>query len=172
MVRKVEVTAYDPNWPVNYEKEAVNLKKIFGGELLEIHHIGSTSIPEMDAKPIIDVLMVVQDITKIVSFNRDMQRAGYIPKGENGIPGRRFFIKGDELHHTHHLHVFQKEHADITRHINFRDYLIAHPQEANEYARLKHALANQYPVNIDSYQSGKEEFIREIDQKAMVLNKG
>ena len=122
----------------------------------------------MDAKPIIDVLLVVHDITKIDSFNRDMQRAGYILKGENGIPGRRFFIKGDELHHTHHLHIFQKGHADIARHLNFRDYLIARPEEASEYAHLKKALANRYPKDIDSYQSGKEQFIRDIDQKAKV----
>ena len=122
----------------------------------------------MDAKPIIDVLLVVHDITKIDSFNRDMQRAGYILKGENGIPGRRFFIKGDELQHTHHLHIFQKGHAEITRHINFRDYIIAHPEEASEYAHLKKALANRYPKDIDSYQSGKEQFIRDIDQKAKV----
>jgi GrpB-like predicted nucleotidyltransferase (UPF0157 family) len=122
----------------------------------------------MDAKPIIDVLLVVHDITKIDSFNRDLQRAGYILKGENGIPGRRFFIKGDELHHTHHLHVFPKEHADIARHLNFRDYLIARPEEACEYAHLKKALANRYPLDIDSYQSGKEQFIRDIDQKAKI----
>ena len=88
------------------------------------------------------MLIVVQDIQKINCFNQEMQCASYSPKGENGIPGQRFFIKGDELHHTHHLHIFQKGHADITRHINFRDYLIAHPEEAKEYAHLKKALAN------------------------------
>ena len=168
MIRKIEVSDYDPNWANEFEKEATNLKKIFGGELLEIQHIGSTSIPGMDAKPIIDILMVAQDIQKIDCFNQKMQYAGYSPKGENGIPGRRFFIKGDELHHTHHLHVFQKGHADVVRHLNFRDYLIAHPEEANEYSHLKKALANRYPLDIDSYQSGKEQFIRDIDRKAKV----
>jgi GrpB-like predicted nucleotidyltransferase (UPF0157 family) len=172
LVRKVEVTAYDPLWVKEYEKEAANLNKIFGGELLEIHHIGSTSIPGMHAKPIIDVLMVVNNIQKIDSFNKKMQRTGYIPKGENGMPGRRFFIKGDELHHTHHLHIFQNGHADIARHVNFRDYLIAHPREACEYALLKQALANRYQLDIDAYQSGKEQFIKEIDQKIKVWRNG
>ena len=85
MVREPEVSDYDPDRVNGFEKEAANLRKIFGGELLEIHHIGSTSIPGMDAKPIIDVLMVVQDIQKSDCFNQEMQFASYIPKGENGI---------------------------------------------------------------------------------------
>jgi len=171
MARKVEVSNYDPDWVNEFEKEAVYLRNIFGGEMLKIHHIGSTSIPGMDAKPIIDILMVVQDIQKMDSFNQIMQCVGYILKGENGIPGRRFFIKGDEAHHTHHLHVFQKGHADITRHLNFRDYLIAHPVKVRKYARLKKALANRTPLDIDFYQSGKEQFIREIDEKANIWSK-
>ena len=172
MARKVEVSKYDPDWVNEFEKEAVYLRNIFGGEMLKIHHIGSTSIPGMDAKPIIDILMVVQDIQKMDSFNQIMQCVGYILKGENGIPGRRFFIKGDEAHHTHHLHVFQKGHADITRHLNFRDYLIAHPEKASEYARLKHRLALQHYLDIESYQAGKEQFIQLIDQKAKKWGKG
>jgi GrpB-like predicted nucleotidyltransferase (UPF0157 family) len=165
-IRQVIVTAYQPSWRENYELEAAQLKSIFGGELIEIHHIGSTSIPGMDAKPIIDILMVVHDIRKIDAYNNKMQHAGYIPKGEYGIPGRRFFIKGDELHHTHHLHVFQQRHADIARHINFRDYLIAHPEEASKYARLKKKLAVRHHLDIESYQAGKEQFIKQVDQKA------
>jgi GrpB-like predicted nucleotidyltransferase (UPF0157 family) len=164
-VRKVEIAAYDADWVKKFEKEAVNLKKIFGGEFLEIHHIGSTSIPGMDAKPIIDMLLVVREIHKINSFNKEMQLAGYLAKGENSIPGRRFFIKGDELQHTHHLHIYQEGHADIARHIGFRDYLITHPKVANEYSFLKKELANRHPFDIDAYQTGKEEFIRGIDQK-------
>lgn len=122
----------------------------------------------MPAKSIIDVLMAVKNIQKIDSFNKKMQHMGYIPKGENGIPGRRFFIKGDELHHTHHLHIFQQGNADIDRHLNFRDYLIAHPKEASEYAQLKKELAKRFPLDIDAYQTGKDQFIREIDQKAKI----
>jgi GrpB-like predicted nucleotidyltransferase (UPF0157 family) len=170
--RVVEVVAYDPIWPQEFKKEAVNLRNIFGGELIEIHHIGSTSIPEMDAKPIIDILMVVHNIPKIDTYNKKMRSAGFIPKGEYGIPGRRFFIKGDEHHHTHHLHIFQKGHPDITRHIYFRDYLTTHPEEASTYARLKHRLAIRHHLDIESYQTGKEKFIMRIDQKAKEWSKG
>jgi GrpB-like predicted nucleotidyltransferase (UPF0157 family) len=166
MLRKVGVAPYNPKWPKGFAKEAANLKKIFRGELLEIHHIGSTSIPGMDAKTTIDILMVVLDIKEIDRFNQEMQCAGYIPKGENGNPGRRFFVKGDELHHTHHHHIFQKGHMEIARHLSFRDYMIAHPEEAKEYALLKKELANRNPLAIDSYQSGKDQFIHNIDQKA------
>jgi GrpB-like predicted nucleotidyltransferase (UPF0157 family) len=171
-IRQVIVTAFRPSWREKYEVEAAQLRSIFGGELIEIYHIGSTSIPGMDAKPIIDILMVVHNIQKIDTYNKNMQNVGYIPKGEYGIPGRRFFIKGDELHHTHHLHVFQQGHADIARHINFRDYLIAHPKDASEYALLKQKLANRYPLDIDAYQAGKDQFIKGIDQKAKEWSNG
>jgi GrpB-like predicted nucleotidyltransferase (UPF0157 family) len=171
-IRQVIVTAYQHTWRDNYELEAAQLRSIFGGELIEIHHIGSTSIPDMDAKPIIDILMVVRDIQKIDIYNNEMQNIGYIPKGEYGIPGRRFFIKGDELRHTHHIHVFQKGHADIARHLDFRDYLIAHPEDASEYARLKHGLAGRHLLDIESYLVGKKQFIMRIDQKAKEWRKG
>jgi GrpB-like predicted nucleotidyltransferase (UPF0157 family) len=171
-IRQVFVTAFQHSWREKFEFEAAQLREIFGGELIEIHHIGSTSIPGMDAKPIIDILMEVQDIQKIDTFNEKMQCAGYIPKGEYGIPGRRFFIKGDEPHHTHHIHVFQKGHADIARHIDFRDYLIAHPEEASKYARLKHELAGRHHLDIESYQAGKKQFIKRVDQKAKEWRKG
>jgi GrpB-like predicted nucleotidyltransferase (UPF0157 family) len=171
-IRQVLVTAYQPSWREKFELEAAQLSKIFRKELLEIHHIGSTSIPGLDAKPIIDVLVVVLDIQKVDTYNKIMQLAGYIPKGEYGIPGRRFFIKGDETHHTHHIHVFHKGNMDITRHLDFRDYLVTHPEEASDYARLKHELAVRYPFDIDSYQKGKELFIQRIDQKAKEWRRG
>lgn len=138
------------------------------GEILEIHHIGSTSIPGMAAKPIIDILMVVKDIQRIDEFNPIMNQNGYHAKGENGITGRRFFFKGSDLIHTFHLHIFQTSSAEIKRHLNFRDFLIAHPKEARQYAQLKIQLSKKYPIEIDAYQEGKNRFIHAIDQQAAV----
>jgi GrpB-like predicted nucleotidyltransferase (UPF0157 family) len=166
MIRQVEVVPYDPNWTHAFQAEADEIRRILGPGVVAIHHIGSTSIPNLCAKPIVDLLVVVHDIEKMDAFNEEMSRLGYLPKGENGIPGRRYFIKGDEIHRTHHIHIFQTGHPDTERHLNFRDYLIAHPEDAQAYGRLKQDLARRFPTDIDSYVAGKDEFIKEIDQKA------
>ena len=102
MTRTIEVVPHDPKWAARFRKEAVFLKSIFGPEMLDVHHIGSTSVPGLAAKPIIDLLVEVADISKIDAYNDRLSELGYIPKGEFGIPGRRFFIKGSEENRTHH----------------------------------------------------------------------
>jgi GrpB-like predicted nucleotidyltransferase (UPF0157 family) len=164
--RRVIVTAYQPGWHDCFEREALAPKDIFKGEILEIHHIGSTSITGMPAKPTIDMLMVVKDIQQIDRYNPIMSQKGYHAKGENEIEGRRFFFNGNDLVHTFHLHIFQTSSTEIKRHLNFRNFLIAHKEEARQYAQLKIQLSNEYPANVDTYQEGKNEFIKAIDQKA------
>jgi GrpB-like predicted nucleotidyltransferase (UPF0157 family) len=166
MVRRIEVVPHNPNWKKKFKLEARIIKSIFYEEIITIHHIGSTAIPDISAKPIIDILVEVQDINKIDEYNTEMIERGYIPKGESGIPERRLFIKGSEEFRTFHVHVFEKENPEITRHLNFRDYMIAHSKEAQEYSQLKEYLAKKYPENIDGYIDGKEEFIKSIDKKA------
>jgi GrpB-like predicted nucleotidyltransferase (UPF0157 family) len=146
--------------------EADRITAVFGREIVAIHHIGSTTIPNISAKPIIDVLVEVQDIETIDDFNEKMTNEGYQPKGEFGIPGRRFFVKGDDATRTHHLHVFQTGHPDVERHLNFRDYMIAHPEEAQVYGRLKEELAQRFPEDIEGYMAGKDGLIKETDRKA------
>jgi GrpB-like predicted nucleotidyltransferase (UPF0157 family) len=87
--------------------------------------------------------------------------------GEFGIPGRRYFRKSDAAGiRTHHVHTFQVGSPEIERHLVFRDYMIAHPDDAQNYSELKHLLAKQYPNDIDGYMDGKDEFIKEMDRKA------
>ena len=82
-MRKVEVKPYDEQWISNFEEECHRLYKIFGSEIIEVHHIGSTSVDGLHAKPIIDIMPVVRDINRIVEFNTKMVANGYEPKGEN-----------------------------------------------------------------------------------------
>lgn len=98
MLRTIEVVPYDPEWPKLFPEEARNLLAIFGQEVMASHHIGSTSVPNLRAKPIIDVLMVVRNIEKLDAFDLRLFALGYVPKGEFGIRGRRLFIKADEIH--------------------------------------------------------------------------
>lgn len=171
-MRLIEVVPYDPHWQVLFERAARELVEICGAEVVAIHHVGSTAIPDISAKPIIDVLVEVRCIEKIDEFNPEMIERGYLPKGEFGIRGRRFFIKGDEEQRSHHIHMFQTGNPEFERHIAFRDYMIAHPEEAEAYSRLKEELARRFAHDIEGYIAGKDAFIKEIERKALVWKKG
>jgi GrpB-like predicted nucleotidyltransferase (UPF0157 family) len=165
-MRNIVVVPYHPSWPEKYQQEAEKISAIFGQELISIHHIGSTAIPGMSAKPVIDIMPVVRDIEAVDAFNPATIQLGYEPQGENGIPGRRYFVRGGDAHRTHHVHTYQPGNPEVDHHLDFRDYLIARPEEAQQYASLKMELARQYPHDIDAYIAGKDAFIKEIIRKA------
>ncbi|MFC4100687.1 GrpB family protein [Paenibacillus xanthanilyticus] len=164
--RKVEIAPPNADWPTRYGEEAEKLQRVLGPELVAVHHIGSTSIPGMPAKPIIDVLVEVRNIEAVDAYNDGMRRLGYQPKGENGIPLRRYFNKGG-AQRTHHVHVFQTGSGHVTRHLAFRDYLTAHPEEAKRYADLKIKLARQFPADMNAYIEGKDALAKELEAKAL-----
>ncbi len=164
-VRKIEVVEHNENWSKKYQEEAKKITAILGGNIINIHHIGSTAIPSIKAKPVIDILVEVKNIEKIDEYNDQMASLGYEAMGESGIEGRRFFRKGGN-NRTHHVHVFQAGSEEIERHINFRDYMTAHPDEAMQYSQLKDRVAKEYTYDIQGYMAGKNSFIKEIDKKA------
>lgn len=162
MVRLIKVIPYKPEWTDQYNEEANIIASVLDRELIEIHHIGSTAIKDIFAKPIIDILIVVRSISNIDRFNKGMIGIGYRPMGEYGIKRRRFFIKGNDDLRTHHLHAFQLGDRQITKYLYFRDYLIANPGIAKRYSDLKRKLAKKFPHNIDEYMEGKDKFIKYI----------
>ena len=164
-MRKVEVKKYDPMWKQKFEVERNKLGNLFQTILVNIHHIGSTSIPGLSAKPIIDLLIEVTDIEKVNAFNNQMTELGYEAKGENGIPLRRYFQKGGD-ERTHHVHIYETGNSEIKRHLTFRDYLLNHPEKAKRYGKLKEQLAQHFPYDIESYIKGKDNFVKELDRKA------
>jgi len=166
--REVVVVPPDPNWDDPFELESKVLKDIFGDLIIQIHHIGSTAIKGIFSKPIIDLMPEVTDIKSVDDFNDQMIKKGYLPKGEFGISRRRFFIKGSELNHIHHIHIFEKGNLEIERHLLFRDYLNSHLNEAKEYSELKIKLAKGNRFDIIGYMNGKNAFIKEIDEKAKI----
>lgn len=166
-MRNVIVSKYNKNWNCMFEEEARKIKVIFGDELIDIHHIGSTSVPGLQAKPIIDIMPVVKDIAQVDSFNQQMIELGYECMGEFGMEGRRYFRKGRE-HRTHHVHVFQLDNKeDIQRHLAVRDYLRVQPEKAAQYGSLKEKLASQYPNDIEAYMDGKDSFVKNLEKKAL-----
>ncbi|WP_337014073.1 GrpB family protein [Pantoea sp. AS142] len=139
-MRKIIVVPYDNKWPEMFEAESLLIKILLGGVAKDIHHIGSTSVPGLSAKPVIDILLEVSDINELDGYNRAMINAGYVARGENGIPGRRYFIKGGDKR-SHQVHAFAVGDMQVLRHLVFRDYLRENTNIAEKYAELKHSAA-------------------------------
>jgi len=166
-MRSVEVVPHNSEWRDEFEAEAKKVVVALGENIVNIYHIGSTAVPDIYAKPIIDLLVEVTDISKVDGQNSGMKSLGYEVMGEFGIPGRRYFRKDNRKGiRTHHIHTFESGSPELERHLAFRDYMIAHPEDAQKYSELKRKLAEEYPQNPDEYMDGKDSFIKEIDQKA------
>lgn len=167
MPRPILLIPHNPQWHKEFKKESQLITQALGDELVAIHHIGSTAIRGIKAKPVIDILPEVRDIEKIDSLNSEMVKSGYTPRGENGIPLRRYFTKDVNGVRTYHVHIFQSGNTEIVRHLNFRDYLRAYPDEAKAYEALKEKLAAQFDNTLD-YAEAKTDFVRELDSRASV----
>jgi GrpB-like predicted nucleotidyltransferase (UPF0157 family) len=166
MTRKVEVVPHNPDWRFLFESESTQIAIALAENIIAIHHIGSTSIETIYAKPIIDILVEVRSIFKVDENNSQMQALGYQCMGEFGIKDRRFFRKDNQAGiRTNHIHIFEVNSAQIARHLRFRDYLNTHLEDAESYSMLKQSLAEKYPLDIEKYMDGKDEFIQEIDRK-------
>jgi GrpB-like predicted nucleotidyltransferase (UPF0157 family) len=166
-MKKVEVVPHDPQWRDAFEAESREIAAALGENVVAIHHVGSTAIPDIHAKPIIDLLVEVDDLAEVDGRSSAMEALGYQVMGEYGIPGRRYFRKDDrEGIRTHHVHVFRAGSGEVERHLAFRDYMIAHPADARRYSDLKRKLAEEHPLNADAYMDGKDGFIQEMDRRA------
>ena len=165
-MRKVEIVDYDHSWPVLFEKERKLLQNILGDIAKAIHHIGSTSVPGLAAKPIIDILMEVTSVNTLDRFNDELSAVGYEARGEFGIPGRRYFKKGGN-DRTHHIHAFNSGDFNLTRHLAFRDYLRHHPDVASEYAALKMEIAAACNNDIYRYCEGKDAYVKRVEARAV-----
>lgn len=166
--RRVEVIPYQEEWKQLFENEKECLKNIFHPINVDIHHIGSTSVPGLSAKPIIDILLAADKLADIDQTTAQIVAAGYQAKGENGIPGRRYFQKSDKNGTRKvHLHAFEQGSHELHRHLVFRDYLIEHPEEAKKYAAIKEKAAGKYEFDIESYIAEKSPLVKELEQKAL-----
>lgn len=162
------VVPYNPNWQQAYRQEAETLRTTLGDAVQAIHHIGSTSIPGMRAKPIIDILLEVRTLEPLDKRSEAMVALGYEVMGAYGIEGRRYFRKINDLGvRTHHVHAFDIGSRHIERHLAFRDYLIAHPEIAKEYSALKARLTKSASVSWDAYLDGKDPFIKTAEKDAV-----
>jgi GrpB-like predicted nucleotidyltransferase (UPF0157 family) len=169
-MRKLQLQNHTPHWKTLYDQEIIRIQSFLKDELIKAHHIGSTAIPTIKAKPTIDILLEVKSIETLDAYTANFKKLGYEPKGEFGIPGRRFYQKGGD-NRTHHIHAFETNNPEIQRHIRFRDYLINHPQIALEYQTLKLKLIEEFPNDPQAYTKAKSDFIQSIDKLISDQNK-
>jgi len=166
-MKKVVVVPHNPDWRNEFETEAGRIAAALGDAVAVVHHIGSTAIRGIYAKPVIDILVEVGDIAEVDRRSSVMELLGYEVMGEFGIPGRRYFRKNNqEGIRTHQIHIFETGSEQVRRHLAFRDFMNTHPEEAQKYSELKRKLAAEHPQNIDAYMDGKDGFIKEIDRRA------
>ena len=167
MSQHVIVVDYDASWPKKYEEEAAALRALLGGNCVALWHIGSTSIPGLAAKPIIDILGAVKCLKEADEQRAAFEKLGYEYLGEFGIAGRRYLRKGGD-ERTHQVHLFQEDDREnLFRHLAFRDYLSAHEDVKAQYAALKKELARKYPYDIERYCDGKDAFVKETERAAL-----
>ena len=164
MKQIIEVVPYNPEWPEMFESEAKLIKEALGTNCISIYHIGSTSVPGLKAKPIIDILPVVKDIQQVDLTTEAMEFIGYEAKGEFGIAFRRYFQKG-KSGRTHNIHVYEEGDPEIDRYLKFRNWMRSHENDAKAYSKLKLALAEKFPNDILQYCFGKDAFVASIDAK-------
>ena len=140
------------------------MEKILRSNVAQIYHIGSTAIPAILARPILDILCVVHTLDGIDRFSHEFEKFGLNPLGEYGIPRRRYFERyaKDQITHMAHIHIFERSNPKVSDHLDFRDYLNAEPEVAKEYENIKIALREQYLENPELYSAGKNEFIQTV----------
>ena len=137
MPQHVKVEEYNPAWPEIYRKEKQLITTILGRSCIAVYHIGSTAVPGLAAKPIIDIMLSVRNLEEADNTAEEFRKAGYEWLGEYGISGRRYLRKGGD-ERTHQIHIFQaNDRTNIERHLAFRNFLRTHKEARERYAGLK-----------------------------------
>lgn len=160
ITKEVVVVSYDPTWPLQFEELKRMIEPILKPWLVGIKHVGSTSVPGLSAKPIIDVDCVIprNDFEMVLQA---LTRNGFVNRGDLGIPDR-YAIAGPKLAFHYHMYVTFPDAQSYREHIALRDWLISHPEDKERYALLKRKLAETHRFDIDSYIEGKSAFIQDI----------
>lgn len=170
-MKKVVVTDYQPEWAEQFKAFKAVFQKHLKDIVLSIEHVGSTAVPGLAAKPILDMDIIVADVQQLAEVIRRLEKLGYRHVGDQGVPGREVVKPVSDLvpidgsgrqWPRHHLYICKEGVPSLQNHLNLRNYLRSHPQKAAAYGALKKQLAAQFPHDIDAYIDGKTTFILEI----------
>lgn len=164
---EIVIVDYDPSWPLLFEQEAARIRKALSPNLItRIEHFGSTAVPGLAAKPVIDLLIAVQSLKKAQDAITPLESLGYAYWFDNPDLERLFFVKGLPPNgpRTHHIHMI-KPNSPLWDRLLFKDYLCQHPDEAARYAELKQDLAGRWGCDREAYTQAKTEYIQSVMQK-------
>ena len=170
MTTPIIIEEYDPHWPERFNAVRSRLAPVIGKFAAAIEHVGSTAVPGLAAKPIIDIDILLKSAKDLPRVIAKLKTVGYEHQGTLGVPGRDVF-KAPTHDIYHHLYVCSTDSPEFFRHIAFRDYLRKHPKDAEDYARLKRCLAGKFSIDRDAYTQAKTDFIQEILRRADLENK-
>jgi GrpB-like predicted nucleotidyltransferase (UPF0157 family) len=170
MTNPVIVLEYNPHWPELFQSLRKRIADALGEMAAAIEHVGSTAVPGLAAKPIIDIDVLLVSETMLAAAIDRLARLGYIHRGNLGIPEREaFFAPANDP--PHHLYVCPPCSAEFRSHMAFRDYLRAHPKDAKVYGDLKIALAERFREDRSAYITAKGEFVAELTSRAIATQK-
>lgn len=163
VVRLVEVGG---RWRERYRQVAIELRELVGGDrpLLRLHHVGSTAVPGLLAKPTLDLMAPAASWPLAAEAVAALQALGYVDHGEYGLPGRRYFTRDG---HAVHLHVVDAASGHLERHLAFRDLLRSDPRARDRYAQRKDELVRRHGGDRARYVTGKEALVRELEAQAL-----
>lgn len=163
---RVLLAPHDPAWAEMAAAEGARLTGVLGENLITAHHIGSTAIPGIAAKPLVDLMPVVRSLDAFEARRADVEALGYLWRGAFGIEGRRYCVLERYGKRVFHVHFYAEGNANIARQLAFRDFLLAHPDEAQAYETIKREAAGAHPDNSMAYNDHKSAWIRACQQRA------
>jgi GrpB-like predicted nucleotidyltransferase (UPF0157 family) len=165
--KSVIVIPYDPQWAFEFQKLRAFLLSVCGSSIVEIHHVGSTSVEGLAAKPILDIDIEIQSRDDFNTVKDKLSSVGYRHEGDLGIPGREAFKVDTSPFMAHHLYVCASDASELKRHLNFRDHLRSHPEDSEAYGQIKLKAAKAHPEDIDAYMEEKNDIIQSIYHKLL-----
>jgi len=165
--RNYKIILYDPQWPILFSEESERINRIVGDNILEIYHIGSTSVPGMSGKATIDILFVVDDISKIDDYISHLKTIGYASLGSRNAENSRLFEKEVDEQRLFIIHFYQNNHPEIFQIIAIRDYLRTHKDKADQYGEFKLALFQKFPNDYSQYRKLKDEYMNDLKKEAI-----
>ncbi|MCA0174975.1 MAG: GrpB family protein [Proteobacteria bacterium] len=166
--RVVSVVPFDPSWAGHFEAERLALAARLGAQA-QIHHIGSTAVPGLCAKPIIDIVVEVPDVAQLDALQDALRALGYQARGENGIESRRYFVKGVPQR-THHLHAFTAGSPHVVCHLALRDWLRRDPEARATYAATKQRVAAACGGDPHRYVALKDDAVKVLVASALAAS--
>ncbi|MFA6519881.1 MAG: GrpB family protein [Candidatus Paceibacterota bacterium] len=165
--RKYDVVPYDQNWPNEFESAAAKIRSVFNDDAIDIQHIGSTAVPDMDGKPCIDILVTVNDISVADKHRAEMEALGYIYAGDFVRPESVLFRKMNGTTVLSNVHIFPQQHSHVQEMLRLRDYLRSNPGEVKDYSQLKQNLYTKYKNDYAQYRKYKDEYMETLKQRAL-----